>query len=249
MTQSPSLEFKMRIAVEFDTPLAIVDGPLTRRILYVASGKFNGPGLRGIVLAGGGDWVLVRRDGSAELDIRFALKTMDDELVYFRSTGLFVASDAVATRIRWRTRRAGRLLFSDLNPVRDRLEEMEPSQPRPAHWRWAEGCSWHDHRRLYCSVAQSTWSRSARRATRPDLQQISFNRKTNGNRNLSCQPPLCRGQVRAHRLLRTGRRSGSAIRPRRTPQRRYHWRYIIDRACWNSGTNTPECEVRSQAEQ
>lgn len=100
MTQSPSLEFKMRIAVEFDTPLAIVDGPLTRRILHVASGKFDGPGLRGIVLAGGGDWVLVRRDGSAELDIRFALKTMDDELVYFRSTGLFVASDAVATRIR-----------------------------------------------------------------------------------------------------------------------------------------------------
>src|SRR2546423_5497462 len=101
MTQSPSLQFKMRIAVEFDAPLAIVDGPLwTRRILHVASGKFDGPELRGNVLSGGGDWVLVRRDGSAELDIRFALKTVEDELVYFRSTGLFVASDAVAMRIR-----------------------------------------------------------------------------------------------------------------------------------------------------
>src|SRR5436305_15321637 len=102
MTQSPSLEFKMRIAVEFDTPLAIVDGPLTRRILHVASGKFDGPGLRGIVLSGGGDWVLVRRDGSAELDIRFELKALDHERVYFRSTGLFVTSDTVATRTRSR---------------------------------------------------------------------------------------------------------------------------------------------------
>jgi hypothetical protein len=101
MTQSPSLEFKMRIGVEFDAPLAIVDGPLwTRRILHVASGKFDGPELRGSVMSGGGDWVLVRRDGSAELDIRFTLKTVENELVYFRSTGLFVASDTVATRIR-----------------------------------------------------------------------------------------------------------------------------------------------------
>ena len=91
----------MRIAVEFDAPLAIVDGPLwTRRILHVASGQFDGPELRGNVLPGGGDWVLVRRDGSAELDIRFALKTVEDELVYFRSTGLFVASDTVAALIR-----------------------------------------------------------------------------------------------------------------------------------------------------
>src|SRR5215212_5300387 len=86
MTQIPSLEFKMRIGVEFDAPLAIVDGPLwTRRILHVASGKFDGPELRGNVLSGGGDWVLVRRDGSAELDIRFALKTVEDELVYFEA--------------------------------------------------------------------------------------------------------------------------------------------------------------------
>jgi hypothetical protein len=101
MAQTPHLKFQMRIAVEFEAPHAIVDGPLwTRRILHVASGEFEGPTLRGKVLSGGGDWVLVRRDGSAELDIRFTLKTAEDELVYFRSTGLFVASEAVATRIR-----------------------------------------------------------------------------------------------------------------------------------------------------
>lgn len=101
MTQTPSVEFLMRIAVEFEAPLAIVDGPLwTRRILQVASGRFDGPMLQGSVLPAGGDWVLVRRDGSAELDIRFALKTAADELVLLRGTGLFIASDAIATRIR-----------------------------------------------------------------------------------------------------------------------------------------------------
>lgn len=90
----------MRIAVEFEAPRAIVGGPLgTRRILHVAGGEFEGPSLRGKVLSGG-DWVLIRRDGSAELDIRFTLITAEDELVYLRSTGLFVASETVATRLR-----------------------------------------------------------------------------------------------------------------------------------------------------
>jgi hypothetical protein len=91
----------MRIAVEFRAPHAIVDGPLgTRRILHVANGKFEGPALHGKVLPDGGDWVVVRRDGSAELDIRFTLQTAEGAIVYFRSTGLFVASDSVAMRIR-----------------------------------------------------------------------------------------------------------------------------------------------------
>lgn len=100
MAQPPHLEFLMRVAVEFQPPLAIASGPLvSRRILHVASGDFEGPALHGTVVSGG-DWVLVRRDGSAELDIRFALRTVEDELVYFRSIGLFVASDTVAARIR-----------------------------------------------------------------------------------------------------------------------------------------------------
>jgi hypothetical protein len=101
MTQPPALTFLTQIAVEFQAPLAIADGPFgVRRILVVASGGFEGPALRGAVLPGGGDWVLARRDGSSELDIRFALKTVEGEPIYFRSAGLFVASDAVATRMR-----------------------------------------------------------------------------------------------------------------------------------------------------
>lgn len=101
MTRIPELALLMRIAVEFDTPRAIADGPLgPRRILHVTTGTFEGTALRGEVLPGGGDWLVARRDGSTELDIRFTLLTTEDELVYFRSTGLFVASDAITARIR-----------------------------------------------------------------------------------------------------------------------------------------------------
>jgi len=97
---TPSLDFRMRIVVRFADPLAI-EGPLPgRRILHVASGEFEGPDLRGEVLPGGGDWVLGRGDGSAELDIRFALRTALNEILYLRSTGLFVAPAAVLARLR-----------------------------------------------------------------------------------------------------------------------------------------------------
>ena len=98
--RAPALEYLMTLAVTFEPPPAIVDSPLwERRVLRVASGSFEGPMLAGAAVSGG-DWVLIRRDASAELDIRFTLTTAEDELIYFRSTGLFVASTEVAVRIR-----------------------------------------------------------------------------------------------------------------------------------------------------
>jgi hypothetical protein len=77
LVPAPGLGFRLRIAVTFD-----------------------GPSLSGSVLPGGGDWLLSRRDGSTELDIRFALRTAEGEAIYLRSFGLFVADAAVTARIR-----------------------------------------------------------------------------------------------------------------------------------------------------
>jgi hypothetical protein len=52
------------------------------------------------LLPGGGDWVLLRRDGVAELDIRFTLRTEDAQLIYLRSGGIFDMSPRVSERIR-----------------------------------------------------------------------------------------------------------------------------------------------------
>jgi hypothetical protein len=71
----------------------------TRRIRYLEGGTFSGPNLRGEILPGGGDWILVRADGVRSLDIRTALRTDDGELIYVVSRGLMVISPANYERV------------------------------------------------------------------------------------------------------------------------------------------------------
>ena len=90
----------MRLSAELDDPQILGDAPLgTRRIMYMRCGSFSGPRLKGQVLPGGGDWVLLRRDGVAELDIRLTLRTEDDELVYVSCDGIFDIAPQVRQRI------------------------------------------------------------------------------------------------------------------------------------------------------
>src|SRR3954465_9356094 len=60
----------------------------TRVIVPITGGSFEGPRLRGKVLAGGGDWTLLRSDGVLELDLRITLETDDGALIYLTSFGL-----------------------------------------------------------------------------------------------------------------------------------------------------------------
>jgi hypothetical protein len=60
----------------------------TRVTAPIASGHFEGPRLRGKVLAGGGDWTLLRGDGVLELDLRLTLETDDGALIHMSSFGL-----------------------------------------------------------------------------------------------------------------------------------------------------------------
>ncbi|MBM3644836.1 MAG: DUF3237 domain-containing protein [Alphaproteobacteria bacterium] len=60
-----------------------------RRIATVRGGKFEGEELRGTVdPAPGGDWLLLRRDGILQLDVRLTLRTHDDALVYMTYWGM-----------------------------------------------------------------------------------------------------------------------------------------------------------------
>jgi hypothetical protein len=86
----------MLLNVELDAPLIVG----ARRILHAKGGSFAGPRLEGEVLPGGGDWVLDRRDGVAELDIRFTLRTRDAQLIYASARGIFDAPPEVRQRIR-----------------------------------------------------------------------------------------------------------------------------------------------------
>ncbi len=91
----------MKMSADLGEPLVFSDGPVgTRRILYAKRGTFSGAKLRGDLLPGGGDWVLQRQDGIAELDIRFVLRTDDEQLIYVTCDGIFDISPEMRERIR-----------------------------------------------------------------------------------------------------------------------------------------------------
>ena len=60
----------------------------TRSVVAVTGGTFEGPRLRGKVLAGGSDWLLLRSDGVLELDLRITLETNDHSLISMTFQGL-----------------------------------------------------------------------------------------------------------------------------------------------------------------
>ena len=79
------------IVVDLNPRLNIGEGPFGRRILFgAAGGSFEGPRLRGEVLAGGGDWALFRADGAMSLDVRLTLRTHDDALVQMSYGGRWI---------------------------------------------------------------------------------------------------------------------------------------------------------------
>ncbi len=75
--------------VEVETPLQMIGRtPIgERRIAKVTGGSFAGPELQGTILPGGGDWLLLRADGTLQLDVRVTLKTEDDALIYMTYRG------------------------------------------------------------------------------------------------------------------------------------------------------------------
>jgi hypothetical protein len=58
-----------------------------RRIIPIEGGEFEGPRIRGRVLPFGADWMLIRPDGVAVIDVRATLQTDDDALIYMRYGG------------------------------------------------------------------------------------------------------------------------------------------------------------------
>jgi hypothetical protein len=70
-----------------------------RSFVPVAGGDFEGARLRGRVLPGGGDWLLLRSDGVLELDLRITLETDDHALIYMTFQGLRHAPPEVTTAL------------------------------------------------------------------------------------------------------------------------------------------------------
>jgi hypothetical protein len=58
-----------------------------RRIVFVTGGTFEGEHLKGKVLPGGGDFMMMRPDGGMHLDVRLVLETDQKEFIYMTYVG------------------------------------------------------------------------------------------------------------------------------------------------------------------
>ena len=98
-----------------------------RRLLPFAGGSFQGERLEGKILPVGGDWVRMRQDGVAELDIRMTLRTVDGALIELHSTGLA----AIAAEDRERIMRG-----EDVDPSRYYFRTTQLFETGEERYRW-----------------------------------------------------------------------------------------------------------------
>jgi len=93
--------FKLQVTTGDRTHALIRGGPHgMRAIVPVVDGTFEGPRVKGTVVAPGGDWVTVRQNGVSKLDVRIQLVTDDNEPILMTYTGLLVRNDDGTTTVR-----------------------------------------------------------------------------------------------------------------------------------------------------
>jgi hypothetical protein len=92
-------EFLFNLTADVGELVSLGAGPLgQRRVVYIGTGSFEGPALRG-ELIGGADWQILRSDGVLELDARYAIKEQGGGVVQVLSQGLRHGPPEVMARL------------------------------------------------------------------------------------------------------------------------------------------------------
>lgn len=85
----------LRVDLEPFQPIATAVG--SRMVFIAKGGTFEGPRLRGEVLPGGGDWLLVGADLIGRVDVRATLRTDDGALIHYTAGGVIkIPADGLA---------------------------------------------------------------------------------------------------------------------------------------------------------
>jgi hypothetical protein len=80
-------DFLCTISCDVGELITLGHGPVgERRVVYITSGTFEGPAMRGNII-GGADWQILRGDGALELDARYALRDEGGAVIQVRSRG------------------------------------------------------------------------------------------------------------------------------------------------------------------
>jgi Protein of unknown function (DUF3237) len=93
-------EFLFTLTGSVAEPLEIGTTPSgERRIFPIEGGEFEGPRLKGTVLPGGSDAMLLRPDGVVLPDVRMTLRTDDAQLIFMRYGGMRHGPPGVMERL------------------------------------------------------------------------------------------------------------------------------------------------------
>jgi hypothetical protein len=70
-------------------PAQMIPTAVGTRLTFIArGGVIDGPRLRGEILPGGGDWLLVGTDQVGRIDVRATLRTHDGALIHYETRGV-----------------------------------------------------------------------------------------------------------------------------------------------------------------
>ena len=97
---APKLTFAFEVRATVGPPMEV--GQVAqgrRRIVSITGGTFEGPNVRGKVMAGGADWQIIRADGFTELDTRYTLETDKGQIIYVQNPGMRHAAPDVMKRL------------------------------------------------------------------------------------------------------------------------------------------------------
>jgi hypothetical protein len=94
-------EFLMELVLEKGAASNVGPPGATRVVVAIAGGTFQGPKLRGTLVAPSADWLSVRPDGSSLVDIRALMQTDDEQKIYLTCRGIAypVPGDSLHSRI------------------------------------------------------------------------------------------------------------------------------------------------------
>lgn len=82
----PRTEFVYEAICDLAPTMMLGDSPLgERRMVPITGGTFEGPRIRGTVLAGGADRQLIRKDGVRQLDALYELRAEDGAVITVRN--------------------------------------------------------------------------------------------------------------------------------------------------------------------
>jgi len=81
-------EFLLELTLDRGATSNVEAGGIKRAIVAIAGGTFQGPRLRGTIVAPSGDWIVGRPDGSSVVDIRAVLQTDDQQKIYMTCRGI-----------------------------------------------------------------------------------------------------------------------------------------------------------------